>query len=133
MRIISMEKGGDLGSTYRRLVDAVTRIGEKLEFSRDERIGFLTFCPTNLGNTVRASVHLKVPKLSSDYSRLVEIAGKYNLQVRGTRGEHSDSEEATYDISNKRRMGLTEYEALVEMKMGVLELINQEQRLEEQQ
>ena len=128
-----MEKGGDLGSTYRRLVNAVTRIGEKFEFSRDARIGFLTFCPTNLGTTVRASVHVKVPNLSADYNKLEEVADMYNLQVRGTRGEHSESEEGTYDISNKRRMGLTEYEALTEMKIGILEIIRREQELEKHQ
>ena len=31
----------------------------------DERLGYLTFCPTNLGTTVRASVHIKLPKISA--------------------------------------------------------------------
>lgn len=50
MRIISMQKGGDLGEVYRRLVGAVNELESKLTFSVDERLGFLTFCPTNLGN-----------------------------------------------------------------------------------
>lgn len=82
MRLISMEKGGNLSSVYARLVKAVTEVGEKLKFSRHRRLGFLTFCPTNLGTTIRASVHAQLPKLSADYPRFEEIASMYNLQVR---------------------------------------------------
>lgn len=130
MRLISMEKGGNLSSVYARLVKAVTEVGTKLKFSRHPRLGFLTFCPTNLGTTIRASVHARLPKLSADYPRFEEIASMHNLQIRGTRGEHTESEEGVYDISNKRRMGLTEREVVFEMRNGVLEMIKQEKELE---
>lgn len=76
-----MQMGGDLGQVYRRLVSAVNDIEKRIPFSHDDRLGFLTFCPTNLGTTVRASVHIKVPKLAADLKKLEEVAGKYNLQV----------------------------------------------------
>ena len=60
---------------------AVNDIEKRIPFSHDDRLGFLTFCPTNLGTTVRASVHIKVPKLAADRTKLEEVAGKYNLQV----------------------------------------------------
>lgn len=129
LRIISMQMGGDLGQVYRRLVTAVNDIEKRIPFSHHDRLGFLTFCPTNLGTTIRASVHIKVPKLAKDYAKLESIADKYNLQVRGTRGEHSEAEGGIYDISNKRRMGLTEYQAVKEMYDGISELIKIEQSL----
>jgi len=126
LRIISMQMGGDLGEVYRRLVSGVSQIEAKVPFSHHDRLGFLTFCPTNLGTTVRASVHIKVPKLAANKAKLEEIAAKYHLQVRGTRGEHTEAEGGVYDISNKRRMGLTEYQAVKEMQDGILELIKLE-------
>lgn len=126
LRIISMQMGGDLGQVFRRLSTAVDEIEKKLPFSHDDRLGFLTFCPTNLGTTVRASVHIKLPKLAKDKANLEAIASKFNLQVRGTRGEHTESEGGVYDISNKRRMGLTEYDAVKEMNDGILEMIKME-------
>lgn len=129
LRIISMQMGGDLGQVYRRLVSAVNDIEKRIPFSHHDRLGFLTFCPTNLGTTIRASVHIKVPKLAKDYAKLESIADKYNLQVRGTRGEHSEAEGGIYDISNKRRMGLTEYQAVKEMYDGISELIKIEKSL----
>lgn len=129
LRIISMQKGGDLGQIYRRLVSAVNDIEKRIPFSHHDRLGFLTFCPTNLGTTIRASVHIGLPKLAADLKRLEEVAGKYNLQVRGTRGEHTEAEGGIYDISNKRRMGLTEYQAVKEMYDGIAELIKIEKTL----
>lgn len=129
LRIISMQMGGDLGQVYKRLVTAVNEIEKRVPFSHHDRLGFLTFCPTNLGTTIRASVHIKVPKLAKDMAKLESIADKYNLQVRGTRGEHSEAEGGIYDISNKRRMGLTEYQAVKEMYDGIAELIKMEKAL----
>lgn len=126
LRIISMQEGGDLAQIYKRLIEGVKQIENKMKFSRSDRLGFLTFCPTNLGTTIRASVHVKVPKLARNYAKLEEVAGRYNLQVRGTRGEHSEAEGGVYDISNKRRMGLTEFQAVKEMHDGILEIIKLE-------
>jgi len=129
LRIISMQMGGDLGQVFRRLATAVNDIEKRIPFSHHDRLGFLTFCPTNLGTTIRASVHIKVPKLAANKAKLEEVASKYNLQVRGTRGEHTEAEGGIYDISNKRRMGLTEYQAVKEMYDGINEIIKLEKSL----
>lgn len=94
-------------------------------FSRDAHLGYLTFCPTNLGSTVRASVHIRLPKISArkDFK---EICEKMNLQVRGIHGEHSESEGGVMDISNKQRLGISEYQAVRQMYDGVKELIRME-------
>ncbi|ORC88157.1 arginine kinase, partial [Trypanosoma theileri] len=131
LRIISMQKGGNLKEVFSRLVEGANAIEEKVKFLRDDRLGFLTFCPTNLGTTIRASVHIKLPKLGADRKKLEEVAAKYNLQVRGTAGEHSESHGGVYDISNKRRLGLSEYDAVKEMQDGILELIKAEEAVEE--
>ena len=118
--------GGNIKQVYQRLINAATSIEKFVKFSRDPRMGYVTFCPTNLGTTIRASVHIKVPNLAKNYEELEAIAARYNLQVRGTRGEHSESEGGVYDISNKRRLGLTEFQAVEEMYKGVQELIKLE-------
>lgn len=76
-----MQEGGDIGQVYTRLVQGVTEIEKHMKFSRNERFGYLTFCPTNLGTTIRASVHIALPKLAADKSKLDATAAKYNLQV----------------------------------------------------
>ncbi|EDV95800.1 GH15573 [Drosophila grimshawi] len=126
IRVIALEKGGDLGRVYERMIVGVESLAHSLKFSRDARLGNLTFCPTNLGCTIRASVHIKLPLLASNRRNFLELAKKHHLQVRGTLGEYSQALGGIYDISNKRRMGLTEYEAVAEMHKGISALIEAE-------
>jgi len=125
LRIISMQSGGNVGEVLARLNKGVKIIESKAPFSRDDRLGFLTFCPSNLGTTVRASVHIALPKIAAkpDFK---SICDGLKLQIRGIHGEHSDSVGGVYDISNKARLGLTEFEAVKQMYDGVKKLIELE-------
>jgi len=128
LRLISMQMGGDLSEVYRRLVSAIETMEKKLSFAKREGLGWLTFCPSNLGTALRASVHIKIPKLAAS-PEFKEFCDKYNIQARGIHGEHTESVGGVYDISNKRRLGLTEYQALMEMKTGVEAVIAEEKKL----
>lgn len=130
LRIISMQDGGDLRQVYSRFVRAVTALGDRLPFSYSQRFGFLNFCPTNLGSAIRASVHIRLPRLGNDRRILEDTADQFHLQVRGTSGEHSEAKDFVFDISNRRRLGLTEIEALQEMYDGVREIIRLEKTME---
>lgn len=132
LRIISIQKGGDIRTTYERFVEGLMKLEDRLHFTHSQRLGFLNFCPTNLGTAIRASVHIRLPNLGKDRERLEEIAEHFHLQVRGTSGEHSEAEDFVFDISNKRRLGLTEIEAIQDMYEGAQELITIEQELENQ-
>lgn len=125
LRIISMQNGGNVGAVLERLIKGAKAIQAQAPFSRDDRLGWLTFCPSNLGTTVRASVHIKLPKTSArpDFK---QICDGLKLQIRGIHGEHSESAGGVYDISNKARLGLTEFEAVKQMYDGVKHLIELE-------
>ncbi|GFO45353.1 Arginine kinase [Plakobranchus ocellatus] len=129
LRFISMQMGGNLKEVYTRLVKAIRALESSgLSFAKREGLGYLTFCPSNLGTTLRASVHIKIPKLSQtpDFKAFCD---KYNIQARGIHGEHTESVGGVYDISNKRRLGLTEIEAIQEMRRGVEAVIAEEKKL----
>lgn len=126
MRFISMQMGGNLAQVYGRLVKGIQALtASGLSFAKRDGLGYLTFCPSNLGTTLRASVHIKIPK-SAACPDFKEFCDKYNIQARGIHGEHTESVGGVYDISNKRRLGLTEFEAIMEMKKGVEALIAKE-------
>jgi creatine kinase/arginine kinase len=130
LRIISMQKGGDIQEVFTRLVQAVQGIESKVAFSYSKHLGYITSCPTNLGTAMRASVHIALPKLAQDMQKFQSIADKYHLQIRGIHGEHSESEGGVYDISNRRRLGITEVNAVQDMYDGVIALISAERELE---
>lgn len=129
LRIISMQQGGDIKEVFTRLVSAIKSIETKVPFSYSEHLGFITSCPTNLGTAMRASVHIALPKLAQDMENFKAITDKYYLQIRGIHGEHSESEGGVYDISNRRRLGITEVQAVQDMHDGVVALIAAEKAL----
>lgn len=129
LRIISMQKGGDIKEVFTRLINAISHLEKTMSFSFSKHLGYITSCPTNLGTAMRASVHIAVPKLAEDMVRFKEITDKYFLQIRGTDGEHSKSTGGVYDISNKRRLGVTEVQCVQDMYDGVVELIKMEKSL----
>ncbi len=129
LRIISMQQGGDIKEVFTRLVKAIKNIEIKVPFSYSEHLGYITSCPTNLGTAMRASVHIALPKLGQDMEAFKAITDTYHLQIRGIHGEHSESEGGIYDISNRRRLGVTEVEAVQDMYDGVVALIAAEKAL----
>merc|ERR1719326_1062519 len=108
LRIISMQKGCGIAEVFDRLCRACAAIEKLCKFAHDEHLGYITSCPTNLGTALRASVHIKLPKLSSDKKTFNEIADKYYVQIRGIHGEHTETDDGVFDISNRRRLGRSE-------------------------
>jgi len=129
LRIISMEQGANIKSVFGRLEKAVAAINEKLEFAFNEQLGYLTACPTNIGCGERASVHIRVPLTSQNKEAFEDIATRNNLQIRGVDGEHSESKGGVYDVSNKRRLGITEWDGVKDLIKGCQELMESEKKL----
>lgn len=127
LRIISMQYGGDIKATFRRLSSAIAKIEENMEFVYSEHLGYISSCPTNLGTAMRASVHIKLPNLANHMDAFKTITDKHHLQIRGIHGEHSETVDSIFDISNKRRLGVTEVECVQDMYDGVVALIEAEE------
>ncbi len=128
MRIISMQQGGDIAEVFERLSKALEHINQHIAFAFDSTRGYHTTCPTNLGTAMRASVHIKIPKLSA-HQDFEKICKELGLSIRGVDGEHSESSDGIYDISNKRRLGVSEREIFEELYNGVKKLIELESSL----
>lgn len=133
LRIMSMQPGGDLGQVYQRLISAVQTIAENVRFVRTQRLGNVSFSPTNLGTGLHASAHIRLPLLGADCTRLQELATRFNLIARGVKGELTDVSDWVYDLSNRRTVGLTEFDVVKEMHAGILEIIKAERELEAEQ
>jgi len=129
LRIISMQKGSDIGATFKRLAMAANQIEEKAEFAKDDHLGYISTCPTNLGTGLRASVHINLPKLMKNKSLHQSIADKYFVQIRGIHGEHTETDDGVFDISNLRRLGRNEVQLVQDMYDGVNAMIRAEKSL----
>ena len=124
-----MQQGADIGAVFTRLSKACAHIQSVAKFAHDDHLGYITSCPTNLGTGLRASVHIKLPKLGNKKEEFEAIANKYHVQIRGAHGEHSETDDHVYDISNLRRLGRSEVALVQDMYDGVKAMIRREKEL----
>lgn len=91
---------------------------EHFAFAFDEKLGFLTASPTNLGTGMRASVMVFLPALTMTgrIEALTQSALKLGLTIRGKHGEGSKADGYLYQISNEISLGQSEQQILQNVK-----------------
>jgi creatine kinase len=134
MRIVSMEKGDNIGAIFNRFCNATKAVqeclkGEGYDFMHNDHLGFILTCPSNLGTGLRAGAMVKVP-LFSARSDFKDTLKKMRLQARGTAGVDSASTGGTWDISNSDRLGMSEVQLCNLFIEGVAQVIRWEKKLE---
>jgi len=127
LRIMCMQKGGDLGAMFEKLHKGLEILGNILpEFANSKTYGNLTSCPSNLGAGMRASLHMFLPNITNNGTNLTQLkdeAKKLGLAVRGAGGEHSDAgSDGLVDISPNARLGVSEKEIMLRLYNGVKDL-----------
>eukprot|EP00401_Gymnodinium_catenatum_P029635 CAMPEP_0117558446 /NCGR_PEP_ID=MMETSP0784-20121206/52840_1 /TAXON_ID=39447 /ORGANISM="" /LENGTH=475 /DNA_ID=CAMNT_0005355775 /DNA_START=44 /DNA_END=1471 /DNA_ORIENTATION=+ len=143
-RIISMELGGNIPSVFSRFCDLSNALKASAETNNtklmwNETLGFMGTCPSNLGTGLRASVMVVLPEFNKlmegdnqeDKELLETVCSAYDLQPRGSAGEHSAAEGGKFDVSNKQRLGFSEVQLVQKMIDGVTKVIALEQMLAE--
>lgn len=128
IRLQVMTSGLALFETYEKANQLDDALNEKLRFAFDERLGYLTQCPTNIGTGMRASVMLHLPALTATRSinTLAVTVSKLGLTLRGAYGEGSAPMGDLYQLSNQVTLGISEKAAIENLKTIVLQLAAQE-------
>ena len=129
LRIISQENTSDISEVFNRLARAHFLLAEQLEFAEHRIYGYLASCPTNTGTAMRAGVHIKLKKLARRPDILKNIAEARQLQIRGTGGEKTRIMDSVFDISNKRRLGISETRIIKALHHGLTDIINAEKNI----
>ena len=121
-------RGLRLMEAYKRLDKVDNELEKNLDLAFDEKLGYLTACPTNLGTGLRASAMLFLPALteSGKIGALVKEVSKLGLTVRGQYGEGSDAEGYMYQISNEVTLGVSELEIIREVEQTVEDICRAE-------
>ncbi len=101
---------------------------ENIDYAFDEKLGYLTACPTNVGTGIRASVMLHLPalKLTSHINAILRAAGQIGLAVRGIYGEGTEFTGNIYQISNQVTLGVREDEIIGNLYEVTRQIIKKE-------
>lgn len=128
IRLQVINNGLSLEDTYDIADKLDTLLDENLDFAFDDKLGYLTQCPTNLGTGMRASVMLHLPALekSRAIGRIAGNLSKLGLTIRGAHGEGTEPNGALYQLSNQVTLGISEKAAIENLKNITMQLISQE-------
>ena len=130
LRIQSIVSGFDPKRAFEYAGQADDALGKQLKIAFNEKYGYLTHCPTNLGVAMRVSAMLCLPALTM--SRLVDqyaaAMNKMGITIRGLYGEGSRPSGCLYQVSNRASLGSGENEIIKMMTEIVTKLVEAERK-----
>ena len=114
LRIQVMQSGFDLPGVWDQINELDDLVEQQVTYAFDDRLGYLTACPTNVGTGLRVSVMLHLPALviTRQIEKVFRSLQKINLAVRGLYGEGSQAMGDFYQISNQITLGRAEKELI---------------------
>lgn len=123
-----LKSGFDLDSCIRQIEEIDEILTSSNLIAYDENLGYLTSCPTNLGEGVRASVMLMIPALvtTGQLKGIIVNANKLNIVVRGFYGEGQSGINSIVQLSNKGSMGYSANDVVETIKNVVQSIMDSE-------
>ena len=123
-----MVPGLQLESAWRVIDDLDNQLATRLSYAFDDRLGYLTCCPTNVGTGMRASVMLHLPGLvlTGQIAPTIQGINKLNLAVRGIGGEGTDNRGNLFQVSNQSTLGESEAQILERLNTVIGQLVAHE-------
>ena len=128
LRIQTLASGLELDGLLNLSIEIDEKLENLINYAFNEKYGFLTACPTNVGTGIRASVmvHLPALTLTGNINKVLDVVNNFGMNIRGIYGEGSKSEGNIYQISNKQSLGISEKEIINNLKTITEKIIEQE-------
>lgn len=128
LRIQVLSAGLELENSLNLAMEIDKKLEELVPYAYNDKYGFLTSCPTNVGTGLRASVMVHLPALSKtrNIRKVLEVVNSFDMNIRGVYGEGSKTAGDIYQISNKQSLGITEEEIIKNLKVITDKVIEQE-------
>ncbi|OPJ61044.1 protein arginine kinase [Clostridium oryzae] len=133
IRLQAITGGLNLPECYKMANKLDDKLDENLDFAFDEKLGYITACPTNLGTGMRASamVHLPALTMNNQMNEILKVLTQVGMTIRGLYGEGTKAQGNLYQISNQITLGYTEEDIITNLEVVVRQVINQEQATRE--
>lgn len=130
LRIQSFESGFDIDKCYNNLCEFTDSLENNIKFAINDKYGYITACPSNVGAAMRVSVMLHLPALAKLglLSKIIDEATSMGLSVRGLYGENTSGYGHIYQISNSQTLGLSDKDIINKTKAIVNVIISQERK-----
>lgn len=106
-------------------------INERFPYAYDDKYGYLTSFPTNVGTGLRAGVVVHLPMLSMGrkFPNLISDMSRFGTAIRGVYGEGEENFGSLFEISNQKTLGISEKEIVDTVTKAAIQLTNQENQV----
>ncbi|ACX67986.1 MULTISPECIES: protein arginine kinase [Bacillales] len=128
LRIQCLYPGFQVREAWSRATALDDIFESEIDYAFDDKRGYLTSCPTNVGTGLRASVMMHLPALvmTQQINRILSAVSQVGLTVRGIYGEGSEALGNLFQISNQITLGQTESEIIENLHSVALQIIEHE-------
>jgi len=135
IRMQCLRAGLQLEECWAELNRLDNRVEEQVDYAFDEKLGYLTACPTNIGTGIRVSVMLHLPalRMSGEVEKVLRAAKDMNLAVRGMHGEGTEAMGDLYQVSNQVTLGVSEEQIIEEFTNTIVPKIVEYERAAREQ
>lgn len=133
IRLQCITAGFDIRSAYNNADRVDSLLEKQLDYAFNEKWGYLTACPTNIGTAMRASVmvHLPAATFNNEMPKLLKGLNQVGMTLRGLYGEGSKGEGNIYQISNQVTLGVTDEDILTNLEAIVTQVVSEEKKIRE--
>lgn len=110
VRIQSVMPGAQFNEAWQKTDKIDSKIESEVTYCFDEKLGYLTANPGNVGTGLRVSAMVHLPALvtTGEIGRTMSALDNAGIYVRGLYGESSGVAGNLFQISNRRTLGVTE-------------------------
>ncbi len=128
LRIQILQPGLALEKALEKAMELHQCLDEQLHFAKDDRLGYLTANPANLGTGMRASLlmHLYALEQTGKLQQLASTIAKMGLTLRSSQNLHQEKGSHYFQLSNQVTLGIDESQAVRNLHQIALQLIRQE-------
>lgn len=134
VRIQGMARGLNLDEAYDLASRTDEILAKKSAWAYQEKLGYLTACPTNVGTGMRASVMLHLPALclKKKMNQLRAAIQPHGMILRGLDGEGSEANGYIFQFSNQVTLGISEEELLDKLSTLTKQIVELERKTREE-
>ncbi len=114
IRLQVLSQGLNLTKCYQTADELDDYISEKILYSFNDKYGYLTSYPTNVGTAMKASVVVHLPSLTMNkqFQEFLSDMGRFGTSVRGIYGRGNENYGDLYEVVSQKTLGITEQEIM---------------------
>lgn len=129
LRIQCFAPGLDLQRLWQKASVLDDQIEQNFDYAFSQRWGYLTSCPTNLGNGLRGSVMVHLPGLAmTKRLKVLDQLSHVGMTVRGLFGEGSQASGNLFQLSNQITLGQSEEDMIDNLTAVVQQIVKEERQ-----